>query len=279
MRSVIILIAAAAPACGGTLSIGSTDAGQEASTEAGAPDAGDRCAPDGVRICAPEDGCPDLTGSSCPGVGCMGLNAVDGGATSDGVCWSDLQDLGDVSCAACNDGQSCIGRGVELRCVPNDVCRAFWDLGIRDVCTYADKHAYDGRALPPEPASCPIPAGEGYLCGGACGACRNDEAQRCVGRSPDHPTGVCVWLPAVADPHDPSTIPTCALSATGYAVACPPSPAGLVCGVFGATGPADTARSKQYGLCMPSDMCRTIANALPGGFGCYSSEGILVAGR
>jgi hypothetical protein len=277
LRSLILVfVAAAIQACGGTLGTSPADAGQDGASDGGA--SGTRCAPDGIRICAPQDGCPNLSSSSCPGVGCTDVTAVDGGVTSDGVCWSDLQDLGDVSCAACDDGQSCIGRGAELRCVPNDVCRAFWDLGIRDVCAYADKHAYDGRPLPPEPTSCPIPAGEGYLCGGACGACRSDEAQRCVGRSPDHPIGACAWLPAAADPHDPSTIPTCAFSAPGYSVACPPSPAGLVCGVFAATASADTARSKQYGLCMPPDMCQTIANALPGGFGCYDSAGALVAG-
>lgn len=264
-------------ACGGTISAGGQGE-PDASDGAASSDDGatSKCIAGTARICAPDQGCPVLPSATCPGTGCKGVVEVDGGSTADGVCWSDLSDLGNVSCASCDDGQSCIGRNGQFVCVPNGVCQAFWKLGIQDVCLYADKHAYDGRDLPPEPTTCPGGlSGQGILCGGACGACRSDEAQRCVGRSPDHPVGVCAWLPPTASPQDPATIPICSLAGTTYRVPCPGAPAGLACGVFSPSTPM----SEQYGLCMPPDMCKTLASDLPGGFDCYDVTGSLIAGQ
>jgi hypothetical protein len=276
----LAFVVGALVACGGSVAAGPTDAGSDSAADR-EDDAtgGSTCAPGGVRICAPAAGCPAIPGSSCPGTGCVDVDTVDGGSTDDGVCWTDLADLGDVSCAACDDGQSCIRRAGVFRCVPDDVCNAFWAIGIEDVCVYADKHVYNGSALPAAPTTCPVAAGRGALCGGACGACLGDEAQRCIGRSPDHPVGVCAWLPAVSDPHDPSTIPTCSITGGSYDSACPAAPAGLVCGVFSAAAALDVALAKQYGLCMPIAMCQTIAANLPGGFGCYDAAASLVAGE
>src|SRR5579859_2604420 len=153
-RPGLVMGALLALSCGGSLATS-----EGSSTDGGSGDAAfaDPCRPAGARICAPEQGCAAL-GAACPGAGCTNVDTLAGGATPDGVCWSDLADLGDVACASCDDGQSCIRRGSVLRCVPNEVCHAFWALGIRNVCTYADKHVYDDRLLPPEPTSCPATA-------------------------------------------------------------------------------------------------------------------------
>jgi len=273
-RPGLVMGALLALSCGGSLATS-----EGSSMDGGSGDAAfaDPCRPAGARICAPEQGCAAL-GAACPGAGCTNVDTLAGGATPDGVCWSDLADLGDVACASCDDGQSCIRRGSVLRCVPNEVCHAFWALGIRNVCTYADKHVYDDRLLPPEPTSCPATTvpGSGVLCGGACASCRPDQAQRCVGRSPDHPVGICEPLNPQSDVLDPATYPTCSIVSGQYVRSCEGS---WVCGVFYSDAPTDTVIAKQYGLCMQLDACTNLANSLPGGFGCYGAQATLVAGR
>jgi hypothetical protein len=166
--------------CGGRLGEGSggADGGAEAATLG--PDA-DVCDPSGVRICDPAAGCPVLDTASCPGHGCGDVSSVDAAATGDGVCWSDLQDEGSTSCAACDDGESCILRDTEYVCVPDAVCARFWSLGVTGACVYADKRAYSGAPLPPEPTSCPQGlVGQNVACGGACGSCPATDARRWI---------------------------------------------------------------------------------------------------
>lgn len=243
------------------------------------PTDGSRCeTSSGVRICQQQGVCPWLDAPVCPGAGCTSPLALDDGGTSaTGVCWSDVSGKATVSCATCDDGEACIQRTAgEFVCVPVDVCAALFAMGSTDVCLYADKHRYDGRALPPQTAACPSGlSGTGALCGGTCGSCRPDEAARCIGRSPDHPIGVCAWLPPVTSTTDPSRIPTCALAAgPTYDRPCPTDLGvmNLSCGVFSASG-ADIPFARRYGICLPPDICSSIAHALPGGFECYDPAG------
>jgi hypothetical protein len=158
----------------------------------------------GTRICGGPRPCAEIPPPECPGYGCTyGYDIATGQRGSGGICWADLADHGDEACYACPDGDECMARSPgELVCVPSDVCDALWDEGIRDVCRYADKGAYDGRSLPASPSGCPGGAA-GTLCGGGCGEC-TEYLARCTGRSPDHPWGVCAIDPEHVDPSWPN---------------------------------------------------------------------------
>lgn len=271
----VILAAAFCQQCGGRAEVTSTtDAGPDGGV--GLMDGGnssDPCTVSGVRICGGE--CRWLDNAQCPGGGCTALTALDGTALSVGICWSDTPE-GHLACAACGDGSACMQRGsAGLVCVPASVCERLWELGSRDVCRYADKERFDGRPLP-IPSGCPAGASP-ITCGGACPACALGTAHRCVGRSPDHPFGVCPPIPSTADPNSAASIPTCSLTGSTYAEPCPPSSgqSHYVCGVFRTPG-SEQDVAKQYGLCMGQDLCVATGSALPGGMDCFDASGVRV---
>jgi hypothetical protein len=180
-----------------------------------------------------------------------------------GVCWSDVPQAAAEQCVACADGEVCIQRDdKQLVCVSAGVCAALWDLGVTDVCRYADKSRYDHMALPAPTGPCPAP-GANVVCGGACGPCL---AGRCTGRSPRHPFGICqeMYLPG------PAQFETCTIE--NGVVTTPCAHSADICGVFD-VGPDDLPASKRYGLCLAQGVCLPRAAALPGGYLCFDASG------
>ena len=242
----------------------------------------DLCDPAGVHLCG--EGCPWLAtpdaatpadaSGICPGYGCLSPEDTLSFApvAEAGVCWAESEATAKYLCGTCNDGEVCVQRSPsELVCVAEDVCRALWTLGVRDVCRYADFRPYDGRALPEATASCPIitgATGPQVICAATCPPCPNSE--RCVGRSPDHPFGLCNnQLLGLGDPQ-PSDFQTC-----GACFASLPPTADWVCAVFD-TAPADEAAARAGGFCMPRKDCLTASAALPGGASCFDRSGVRV---
>ena len=267
----------ATSACGGrSIESDGGDAGAHPSTDASTAfvDAAGVAAcvsSEGVRICGGNAGCPWLDTTECPG-GCTPPLDHDGTPQSAvGVCWTDAADKGAVSCAVCNDGEGCLQRtSDQLVCVPIGVCASLWSDGATTLCRYADKSSYDDRLLPPEPSSCPSNDSHAQIfCGGACGGCPLGDADRCIGRSPDHPVGICVDLFGAGDPENPSDIPTCSVSQN---IGCPAEDATAVCGVF-AVARTDQIAAETDGVCIEAQECQAMEAALPGGFTCIQVGG------
>jgi hypothetical protein len=262
-------------ACGGRTTLidvgaAARDAGADVRTDARPIEAGPVCtAPDGVRLCG--HGCAWLAAPECAGLGCV--EAVDrntGAKTGEGVCMSDMPDQGKEPCWDCPDGDTCLElQGQGLVCVPEAVCRALWNTGVRDVCRDADKHAYDGRAIPTWTKSCPspyTPLSHYYLmCSGSCGGCTPGAS--CSGRSPDHPLGVCV--PENGQDGSPCTVQP------GVGHDC--GALGLDdCAVYNVPQ-ADESAALEYGFCSTDADCKDLAKLLPGGITCYDRSGHVVA--
>jgi hypothetical protein len=259
-------------ACGGTERLPSHGADAAAGDDADASST--PCSAGGVRICGM--GCPTLDTTSCPG-GCQPVSTLSGGDAGISVCWSD-DPSADVLCSVCSDGQACLQRTPSsLVCVPLDLCAHLWDIGVRDVCRYADKSTYDDEPLA-TPSGCPADATI-LVCGGTCTGCPDPgSANRCVGRSPNHPFGICPPDDGAADPNDPSSIAVCSFTNDGYTVPCvqPGSPDGPVsCAVF-QTPASDESVARLYGLCIDQGLCTQMATDFPGGLQCYDAGGNLL---
>ena len=223
----------------------------------------------GVRLCGGDPPCPELPPPVCKGVGCQrALDALTGAPSAGGACLADVPDYGNTPCNACRDGEACLMRGSgELVCVPLDVCHALWDIGVRNVCRYSDKSAFDDRPIAPPPTACPELARSlpGALCGGACGDCTYP-LDRCSGRSPTRPYGICNRTYFSAD------IATCSIGPSGV-----PShwcnatrQNDYVCVVY-KNGTDSVALGKRYGSCLPPNYCLAFRTLL--GFDCYDSNG------
>jgi hypothetical protein len=232
------------------------------------------CVAGGVRLCG--GACKWLDGATCPPSGCEAISGLGGETSAAGVCWSDDPEA-TVSCATCADGDACLQRSSSaLVCVPADVCYSLWREGYQNVCRYADKAAFDDRPLPVA-TGCPAGAPP-VVCGGDCPACGSSLGTRCIGRSPDHPFGLCAELENDSNPADPGLLRTCSLVGNKYRVGCPwggsSSAPSYSCAVF-RTGPADQAAAKAAGLCMRAEACQAAAVTLPGGLDCYGENGTL----
>ena len=225
---------------------------------------------DGVRLCGGSAPCPEIPAPTCPGFGCTHALDVAAAMASGGVCWSDLPDDGRYSCATCDDGDVCIQRGPDaLVCVSPHVCEALWDIGVRDVCRYADKSRYDHRPIPQAMNPCPTDPRKHSACGGACGSCK--QGTRCVGRSPDHPFGLCT----TDNVQTSAEYGPCSIVNGAAATWCQPpggAQSGWVCAVFHVADP-DRDAALRYGLCMFHDECLSTAAAFPGGLECYDVAG------
>ncbi len=191
----------------------------------------------------------------------------DGDASSVGICWADSAET-DWLCDGCNIGDGCLQRKAsQWVCVPIDVCETLWNLGVRNVCRYADKTRYDDRAIPLG-AGCPPPASTPnytyYACGGDCAyAC--GPSQRCNGVVPDHPFGLCNGGPGLGGAYNSSfscgTSPPCDGFSPDYLCAVPNVP------------DVDIDVARRYGVCMPKAHCFDFAADFPGGLGCYDAAG------
>lgn len=193
MRPVAAVWLVALAACGRS----ELDVTPPTDLDAGAADADACLTSSGVRLCGGPagrpDACPALPAGSCLGYGCTGAFDFDGHETTAGICWADTAET-DWLCDGCSIGDGCLQRSAgEWVCVPIDVCAALWNLGVRNVCRYADKERYDHRPMPAG-AGCPEPASTAnstyFACGGDCSfSCGS--SQRCNGVAPDHPFGLC----------------------------------------------------------------------------------------
>lgn len=269
------LLAATWLACGGRASVvGGADASS-------GDDGGDglvfaSCAPGGVRLCG--GNCGDVP--SCPGAGCTGLIAGSGTAASFGVCWADLADMGLTPCALCDDGQGCVQRSSgSFVCVPLAVCGALDALGAGEVCWYGDKVPFDGAAVA-SATGCPQPTGiANVVCGGGdCPPCADITLDRCVGRGPDHPFGVCPPMVSPGSRVDLSNVPLCIVSGGSDALACPAlsSDYSYSCAVY-PYPPAPPTVAPRNGFCISDMVCKELAASLPGGLWCFDATGRRVA--
>jgi hypothetical protein len=255
---------------GGPGGAGAGDASASSTASAGGFSPHPECAAaDGVRLCGgPQGQCPPLAAPECPGFGCTpAIDIASLTVSATGVCWADAPLGAAAACTACLDGQVCAQRyDDQLVCVPPEVCEALWDLGASSVCRYADKSAYDHQKLPSPEGPCPAEA-PSTLCGGACGACLASE--RCTGRSPGHPFGICVQINGNANP---SPFWECSMDEGGKILT--PCPfVKPICGVFDAAA-GDLAAARRYGLCFDdADRCLGLAKTLPGGYLCFDEKG------
>jgi hypothetical protein len=223
--------------------------------------------PEGVRICGgANDECAWVGPDACPAGGCARpYDRTLGGDAAGGVCFSDLADNASRACWGCEDGEVCVERELgELVCVPESVCAALWQIGVRGVCRYADLSSYDGRELF-RLSTCPDSSSASAMCGGPCANdCEAFLHQPCSGRSPDHPQGFCF-----------GTLALCSLGAAGYTQPCEGVLADYYCGVYQVSD-ADAPVARHYGQCLTEDACLRLAAKLPGGFLCYDSDASLV---
>lgn len=231
----------------------------------GQSDSGLSCTIDNVRLCGGT--CGSVV--DCAG-GCVPLVSGDGSSSSYGVCFADLPDLGQTPCAVCDTGQGCVQRSAgAYACVPLEVCGALRAVGANDVCWYADKSPYDGRAID-IPTTCPdslAPLHQDHaMCGGACGVCNPQlgSLARCLGQGPTHPVGICATPngPTV-NPYDAKTYPRCVV--VNGSAACG---SGYRCAVFPAP-PAEITVAANNGVCIIAQDCTALTQALPGGLECY----------
>jgi hypothetical protein len=267
-RDAFIAFALVSISCGGTTEYATlVDAG-DAGVVGDGENPGDESSSDssacatseGIRICSGASDCPALPAPQCIGEGCTA--SPSGGSA--GICWSDLSDDGNRSCATCKDGEACAFRSSgELVCVPFDLCALLWSNGDEDACRYADKSSFTNAPLPVPSGSCPGNLGapnQDIVCGGDCGNCGNSSLP-CVGRSPGRPFGLCPTpVPAM-----PGVLGTCSV-ALDASMACPGALSSYSCAVFGSG--SDSVASA-YGICMPAASCASAASVLPGGLTCF----------
>lgn len=189
-------------------------------------------------------------------MGAHAANRVDRATpSSGGACLADLPDEAQSPCVACLDGEACLTKNNgDLVCVSIDVCHALWDIGVRDVCRYADKSLYDDKPLAPAPSTCPV---VGLVCNQKCGCARADE--RCTGRSATRGWGICT-------PGVPGPVKGCRLHQSGtslsYSTWCADfQPEIWACAVFD-NGPSDPTIDLDYGLCMTTVQCQVLEGPL-----------------
>lgn len=127
----------------------------------------------------------------------------------------------------------------------------FQESGGVDRVRYADLSTFTGVPIS-APTSC-VDLGSSRSCGAACGGCAL--GQRCVGRSPVHPVGVC--LPSNA---------SCA-ARSGY----PSQVCAAEDACFAFTVQPDRQKDADlHGVCLLRAQCDELALKLPGGGHCYA---------
>lgn len=280
VRVGVILSASSALACGARSDIDGNDLGGQ-SSDAGAGDSAQFAdhslcvSASGTRLCGGDPPCPEIPAHVCPGYGCQHSADIDSGAAArGGICLSDLPDQGRFPCFACNDGEACLTRpNGDLVCVPIDVCHALWDIGVRDVCRYADKTVYDDRPLDSSDPPCPDKTVGSFLCGGKCGGCGlSFPNARCSGRSATRRFGFCKG----EENASVDAIRTCdAPRLTGPTVWCDPQyPATWVCGIYKNGSAVDDVSRKYAASCLGEAECKKLRPLM--GIECFNRFGQLI---
>ncbi len=235
--------------CGGTVS----PAGGDASVDSAIPvDGGvaDACVTaDGIyAVCNGTHGCfpPDkqTRGSVCESCFSFDVDQV-------GMCESAKVGVGRVPAF---DGEVYIAESTlapdAWTAFPYEVGVLFANNGGASRVRYADWKPWTGAPLP-EPSNCPTFPGF-RICGGNCGGCKVDEW--CIGRSPDHPWGICVptWSATAA----------CVVQDGGVS----PCPSGASCFVLKSS--PDGQPLANHGFCMDAAGCQAAQSNYPGGALC-----------
>lgn len=209
--------------------------------------------PEGYSICGGASSCHGIDG------GCVGycdLMIADGGI---GLCF--LSAGNNIEwmqpCDVCADGDVCAasGKSDELLCAPFNAARVYEENDASSWIRYSDKGLWTGDPLP-LPSECPSIPGV-PTCGGNCGGCSPGE--KCVGRSPLHPYGLCV-----AESLGTNSSNGCSVGAVPHAC-----PGGLGCFTFVVQAEAQPL-ADIYSFCMPNDQCLAAAKGLPGGGKCQT---------
>lgn len=232
----------------------SSDATDSGATEAGAWTS---CSgPEGYRICRGSNRCPDLP---C----CLDPEPPSETNYAATVCYDDSlfdyivahsnKDLwGCVSCEGVCANLRYAGPAVpgSLDCVPYEIGVLYADGGAADRLRYADLGLWRNEPIPANAGACPSVSGF-KLCGPGCGTC-SGPSERCMGRAPLHPTGVCVSTAARACNAN--------LASTGcYSTES--------CFTFTVELEAQ-AVADQYGRCVDAATCSGLAASIPGGGRC-----------
>jgi len=252
--SVAVVSFAVVLGCGGALDPHDTGAG-DASLDGATEGGWSNCvSPQGYSICHGPNGC------RCPGVDTC-LDAVPSDSNNAvSVCFN--QPLSDYVKAHDNPtwGACVFCEGVcanlidvapfPLSCVPYEIGVLYAAAGAGQRVRYADLGLWRDEPIPTNAGACPAIPGF-RLCGPGCGTCPGTN-ERCVGRAPLHPTGVCVGTNA----------PTC--NAT---LASPGCGASEACFTF-TVEPEAQPIADEYGHCFDAGACAALATSIPGGGRC-----------
>ena len=267
-RTIPILSLVAAVGCGGAidpLDAGVGDANSEERSDgsngfdAGPPGDGGwtSCAsPQGYRICRGDQRCPDLPCCMDPTLASESMYAAT--ICNDQLLADYLAAHGDKDrwgCFSCEGVcVNTIENGAEnpgsLSCVPYEIGVLYADAGAAYRVRYADIGLWRDEPIPAKAGACPSVPGF-TLCGPGCGTCSGTN-ERCIGRAPLHPTGVCMattakWCNAK-------------LSNTG----CNST---QKCFTF-TVEPQTQAVADEYGNCVDATTCAGLAASIPGGGRC-----------
>jgi hypothetical protein len=205
-----------------------------------------QCAsPSGYAVCGGTANCPTNSDACSGSCSASPLGACGNAAL--------LQFGGPNLCAdSCADGDICVAyfnEATAFFCAPFDLGVLFAQNGATDRVRYADMGSWTGQSLP-LPATCPTVPGV-QVCGGNCGACLQGDV--CTGRSPLHPYSFCA---------PPSSGPCSAGSHD-----CGNDGGTLGCLTFTVDSAAQSLANTN-GLCLPRDICLSVAAGLPGGATC-----------
>ena len=264
MRAVAVFSLLAVVGCGGAIDphdagIGDASSDTHSDTgDSGATEAGTwtSCSsPQGYRICRGDHRCPDLPcclDSAPPSGTNYAVTICYDQGVFDYIVAHDSQDS--WSCFSCEgvcvNTIASVSVPGEVSCVPYELGVLYADAGAAERVRYADLGLWRNEPIPASAGACPSVPGFN-LCGPGCGTCSGAD-ERCIGRAPLHPTGVCM---AITAKHCNSN-----LASTGCY-------ASQKCFTF-TVEPEAQANADEYGRCVDAATCAGLASSIPGGGRC-----------
>ena len=279
-------VGSAVMACGGRLDdggiTGQLDSGIDAadtSADTASVDTIAKPETDGASpLCQLSDGTPTCDVAGCPvRAGCthlgsecilFGNETSASGVSPFGVCFKDAKKVFTYgTCTVCpNADDVCtVFAPYDLynaSCARPTICRDLEVAGFTGACLYTDKTKWSAEDPAIGDPGCPAGGRAAGLCGGSCGDCAGSE--KCTGRSPLHPFGVCAALP------DLSTNPfPCKRNPKSSSEKCEAG----ACVIFDVQGKGDQNVADANGFCLANDRCIAARTLLPGAIHCMSGSG------